>query len=364
MGPVECLESEPPSDADCHHLEVQGEYLIWWLSQGHVPPILTTSASASRGVLGASDTRTLYGDDTLETRHGDRFVGGRLTLTYWLNDLFGVEGRAVFLERDSTYFKAVSDGSVLLTRPFINAQTGASESALIAGPGAGGVVQSGGFVGYSRIELFTQEANAVATLAAEENYRLDLLAGTRFLEMRDRLDLTATARLLPDQTTLLGLTDHFRVHDFFWGGQIGLRGEATWNRWVVRLRGEAALGGNDQQVRTFGDRLFQTPLVRNTRPFGLAVLPSNQGTFRRTVLDAVYEAGVNVGYQITSHWQVFAGYTFLGWNNPIRAGDQVDVTVNLSQGIGPLAGPARPAIPFRENFFWAQGVNIGLEWRW
>jgi hypothetical protein len=82
------------------------------------------------------------------------------------------------------------------------------------------------------------------------------------------------------------------------------------------------------------------------------------------VLDAVYETGVNIGWQLTEHWQIFAGYTFFGWQNPIRAGDQVDLVVNSTQITGLLVGPARPTIPFKEDFFWAQGVNVGLAFRW
>jgi hypothetical protein len=66
------------------------------------------------------------------------------------------------------------------------------------------------------------------------------------------------------------------------------------------------------------------------------------------------------GYRITRHVSLFVGYTFLYWNNPIRAGDQVDLVVNANQ-TGP---PSRPAIPFKTDAFWAQGVNVGLDLHW
>jgi hypothetical protein len=337
------------------------EYVLWWLREGRMPALLTTSSFASRGLLGRPDTEVLYGDDRIETRHGDRFNGTRLTLGYWLTDdhSLAIEGSAVFLERDSTHFKATSDGNVLLARPYFSALDGSPQSEIIADP-----TRSGGFVGYSRVELFTQEANLVLPLTASPAFRLDLLAGAKFLQMRDRADFTAAGKSLPDEATIFGLEDHLRVHDFFYGGQLGLRGEYTLGRWFVNVRGEAALGGNAQQVRTFGERITQTPLLRATEPFGLAVLPTNTGTFQRTVVDCVYEVNVNLGYHLTRGWRIFVGYTFLGWNNSIRAGDQVDLTVNPTQLTGPLVGPARPGIPFKEDFFWAQGVNTGLEYRW
>src|SRR4029077_9074026 len=82
---------------------VDVDYIHWWLREGRVPGLLTTCSSASRGFLGQADTRVLYGDDRLATRHDDQFNGIRFALG-WMNadGDFGVEARAFFLERDST----------------------------------------------------------------------------------------------------------------------------------------------------------------------------------------------------------------------------------------------------------------------
>jgi hypothetical protein len=341
------------------------EYLYWWLREGHIPPLLTTSSFASGGLLGQADTRVLYGDDRLETRHGDRFIGARPQLGWWLDDAhsLAVEGSAFFLERDSTYFKAVSDGSTLLARPYISALDGSPASEIIAGPNPAGL-RNGGFNGYSRIEFFGEEANLIGNVLEGAADRLDVVAGARFLQLRDRLDLTATGRLLPDQTTLYGLTDHFRVANAFYGGQVGLRSHHQWGHWDLDFRGTAALGGNVETIRTFGDRTTQTPLQREVLPYGLAVLPSNAGRFQRTAVDALYEFGVNVGYRLGEHVRIFCGYTFLLWDSPLRAGDQVDLYFNPNQLAGAAGGPARPAIPWRDDLFWAQGLSVGLEFRW
>jgi hypothetical protein len=361
----EISNEQPGSDDDPlfnpgrqQRLYFGAEYLLWWLREGRIPAILTTSSPAAAGVLGAPDTRVLYGDDRLETRHGNRFNGMRLTLGYWLTPCLGIEGEAFFLERDSTYFKAVSNGSTVLALPFTNALTGAPASDVIAGPSSSGLL-SGGFVGYSRVELFGQQVNLVGVLADGAAGRLESLAGARFLEMRDRLDLTSVSRILPAQATLLSTSDHFRTHDTFYGGQAGLRGTLYRGRWSLQFRGLMALGGDDQLVRTFAQGIMQTPLVRQVANTGLFVRDSNLGNFQRTAFDMVYETGVNLGLQVTPRIALFGGYTFLWWVNPIRAGDQVDTTLNLSQ-----AGPVRPRVPFREDSFWAQGLNAGLIFRW
>jgi hypothetical protein len=345
-------EAAPPA-CPCGHWSVTGEYLMWFLREGRVPPLLTTSSYFSGGRLGEPDTRILYGDDRLETRHGDRFFGGRITLG-WVNaaETFGVEGRAFFLERDSTYFKATSDGSNLLARPYFTAD-GTSTSAVIAGPTILGPAD-GGFVGYSRVELFGEEGNAVVPLASGGAVCCDLLFGTRFLQMRDRLDLTDTGHLLPARTVLFGLEDHWHTHDAFYGGQVGLRGRATWGNWFVDVRATAALGGDDQQVKAFGDRTYQTPLQRTVLPFGLFVQPGNSGTFERGRVDFVSETSGSLGYRLGHHAAVLVGYTFLYWNNPVRAGDQADLVVD----------PKKTTVPFKTDAFWAQGLNVGLDLRW
>jgi hypothetical protein len=361
-GPCADNPPEPGEKSAPDRWYGRGEYLLWWLREGRVPPLLTTGSAAFQGVLGQPDTRVLYGGGTLPTRHGDRFNGLRLALGYWLDEehSLGIEGSAFFLERDSTYFKATSAGATLLARPFINAQDGSPASEVVAGPAPGGA-RAGGFVGYSRVELFGEEVNLRVPLAADRNWAVDLLAGAHFLQMRDRLDLTATSRLLPDQATLFGESDHFRADNRFYGGQVGLRGQYCLGRWSVDLRGEVALGATEQEIRAFGDRTFQTPLTKVVQPLGLDVQPSNRGTFFDTDFDVVSEVGVNVGYQLTGHLRLFAGYTFLLWANPVRAGDQVDLVINPAQRSGQLV---RPAIPFREESFWAQGVNVGLDLRW
>jgi hypothetical protein len=332
------------------------DYVLWWLREGRLPPALTTSSPASRGLLGLPDTQTLYGDDRLETRHGDRFNGLRFTLDYWFGEErnIGIEGRAFFLERDSTHFKAQSDGSTLLAIPFFNPD-GSPGSDIIAGQTAAGL-KSGGYVGYSRIELFGEEANCVARLLDMGSFHLLGLAGARFLQMRDRTDLTAAGHLLPAQTTLFGLEDHFRTANAYYGGQVGLREVLDLGPWSLNLGGDIGLGGNAEQVRAFGQQILQTPTQRIVTPTGLFVQQSNTGTFNHTDLNMVAEANLNVGYRVCKHMQLIVGYTFLLWDGVLRAGDQIDQVINPNG--------TRPAIPFKEDLFWAQGVNAGAVFSW
>jgi hypothetical protein len=349
-----------PSLHPVDRFHVGVEFILWWLREGRVPPLLTTSSASSAGIFGRPDTRVLYGDGRLETRHGDRFNGIRIDLGTWLDQdhRLGVEVSACFLERDSTYFKAISQGSQVLARPYLNAIDGRGASEILAGPSPAGP-RKGGFVGYSRVELFGEEGNLVTPLLEGSVGRLDFLAGLHFLQMRDRVDLTATGHPLASPATLLGLTDHFRVEDDFYGGQVGLRGECVCGRWRLSLTGEVAPGAGVATVRAFGERTFQTPSEKVVTPYGLAVQPSNAGRFTHANFAVVSQMCLNLEYRLTQNVRVFTGYTFLWWANALRAGDQIDLVVNRTPN-----GPSRPILPYHTDDFWGQGLNAGLELMW
>jgi hypothetical protein len=357
--PAECSTAVELNlcEAPCSlpHFAVDVDYLNWWLREGRIPAALTTSSQASQGIIGRPDTQVLYGDQRLRTRHGDQFGGVRVNLNWWFNDeqTLGLEASAFFLERDSTHYLVTSDGSALLARPFVNAD-GTAASDVIAGQSPTGL-RSGAFVGYSRIELFGEEANLTRSLWRGDGFALDFLAGARFLQMRDRADLTATGRDLPAQTTLHGLEDHIQTFNDYYGGQLGLRGELTCGRWSLLARGTIGLGADDETVRAYGITLDQTPTSRVVIPTGLSVQSTNTGKSQRTSLNMVASLGLNVNYQITRWAMASAGYSFLLWDGPVRSGDQIDPVI---------AAGSRPAIPFKQDVFWAHGLNVGLTFAW
>ena len=81
------------------------------------------------------------------------------------------------------------------------------------------------------------------------------------------------------------------------------------------------------------------------------------------------EVEARIGWQLTRHLKVYAGYSFLWINTVARAGEQIDPVINVTQfpirsGDGPLVGPARPAFSFERSDFWAQGLSVGVELRY
>ena len=50
-----------------------------------------------------------------------------------------------------------------------------------------------------------------------------------------------------------------------------------------------------------------------------------------------------------------------------RPGEQIDLDVNpdlLPPREPPVSGPARPRFVYDGTDFWAQGLNVGLDYRW
>jgi putative beta barrel porin BBP7 len=341
------------------------DYLYWYFNGLRVPPLATTAPLGSPAIVGQPGTEILRGNDRLECRFGG-YGGIRLDSEWWWSrgSPFGLETSVALFERDSSNLTVPWESGATLTLPYIDAATGKWASYIVAGNSPQFGPLSGSINVYSRIEFFDEDADFMWRLSEGDNYRVILLAGSHFLQMREILRTTGTSLELPAQSTLLGVFDQFNTYDKFYGAQVGLKGEWRRGRLFVEGRGVMALGADSQMVATKGDRVVNTPLIRTETDYGLYVLPSNAGTFERAAFDVVTEWRLNVGWSFNSHLSCHVGYTLLSWNNPVRPGDQIE-PVNLTQiAPGGLVGPLKPTIPFRTDIFWAQGLNVGLDLRW
>jgi Putative beta barrel porin-7 (BBP7) len=54
--------------------------------------------------------------------------------------------------------------------------------------------------------------------------------------------------------------------------------------------------------------------------------------------------------------QLSGGYQFFLWDGVLRSGDQIDTVVNTTS--------KTPTTPFKEDVFWAQGLNVGVTFSW
>ena len=99
---------------------------------------------------------------------------------------------------------------------------------------------------------------------------------------------------------------------------------------------------------------------------GLLALDSNIGTYSRNEFSVLPEVAVTLGYALSARTRFLVGYTFLYWNNVARAGDHIDLNVNTDL-IPPVQATTDPEVPqfaWQDTSFWAQGLSLGLEYRW
>jgi hypothetical protein len=357
---------------DLEEFWLSADYLLWGLRAEHLPALVTTSPPGSGGILGQPGTSVLIGDANVSQGafSGGHFVGG-----VWLDDdhMFGFEGTYFFLAEQSRTLSTVSSGgpnSPTLARPFFNVLTGAEDAELLALPGQ----QAAGITVNATTSLQGAEATGVVSLCGGAHYGIETLIGFRYLDLTEELGIAAQTAFLPAAPVNAGLgigqVDQFATRNHFYAGQLGVRANACLNGWLLGLEGKLALGANEEMVNIAGASGFVPPTGRPlVSSGGLLAVSTNSGQFTRGPFAVVPELGVRVGYQLSRHIRLFAGYTFLYWSTVVRPGDQIDRGVNptqvsVIQPAGSLTGPARPAFVFHETDFWAQGGTFGLEFRY
>jgi hypothetical protein len=345
------------------------EYLQWWIRESRFPPLVTTSAPPQFGILGPGTT-ILFGSDHEDN---EERAGGRFTVGRWLDLCVptAIEGSFFFLGERSINFQANSNAFPVLARPFFSLNFGTESSERTTSPD----LATGRIDVRAPSQLLGAELNVRRRACCGCNYRIDWLAGFRYLDLDEGLSITESIQVLPGVPMFGGdqlfINDTFFTHNRFYGGQVGLDAEFTHGPWSLDARGKLAVGGTQQVVNIGGGQRIITPGGQVSNFFGgLLALSTNIGHHHRSQFGFVPEVTLNVGYQITERIRAFVGYDFLYWNNVLRPGDQIDRVLDVTRipnfqvpGAVPTASN-RPAVFFRESNFWAQGINVGIEVRY
>jgi hypothetical protein len=351
---------------------VYGEYLLWWLRQDKVPPLSTTSSNPfDNGILGRPTTLVLFGGDGVDgsARSGVAFGAG-----YWLDECCKQEWigvRGFYLSPRDSDFNANSSQFPTLARPFFNINQGIEFAEITAFPGR--------FTGTQSIsessKFFGAEVNTGCIVCCGCNYNVGIYGGFRFIELEESIAFRETLQGLPTApapfTNAFVLEqDYFGTRNQFYGGQIGVSGEYDYRRVSLQGFAQVALGDTHQSILIDGQEVL-TPPGGAAQHFngGLLAQPSNIGHYHRERFSVVPEIGFNVGFLLTTHIRPFIGYDFLYWNNVVRPGTQIDRGIDITQipnfnvpGVAP-AGQNRPTAPQNSTDIWAQGLTLGLEFR-
>ncbi|HEV3258853.1 MAG TPA: BBP7 family outer membrane beta-barrel protein [Gemmataceae bacterium] len=362
---------------------VSAEYLMWWFKNSPAPvPLVTTGDPTAAvgglpvpGAIGGPSTQVLLGGSDIDT-HGQS--GGRFMAGYWADGAgtLGLEAGYLFSGEHSVTQSVASDGSTLLAVPFFNPLTHADEIGPLAGlPTAGLGTFAGGDALTLASSLQGAELNGVMNVDSCPSSRLDVLAGFRWLRLREDLSFATVSNDAPgvarDPLFFTPFTftthDEFDAHNNFYGGQLGVRAEYNWGHFFFNAAGKIGLGEVHETATINGNSTEIVGKVTVGFPGGVFAGPTNIGRYSRDQFAAVPEGSANVGFEFAQHARVFVGYTFLYISEVLRPGDEIDHTINPTRTGLATAGttvpldPARPAFDFRSSTFWAQGINAGLE---
>ena len=332
------------------------EYLLWGIKGLRLPPLVSTG-SPPVAVLGAPDLS------------GEAFSGGRFTAGTWLDDphCWGFEGSYFFLGERTEQLDASSaggPGAPVLARPFTDVRTGQPASLLVAGPDLGpGKVRTS-----AESSLEGARADLVYELYCCQPYRVEVVGGFRYQDLAEEVNVGSAGPTAPGGP-VAAVVDQFHTRNAFFGGELGARAEYQWGHLVATLSGNLALGSNQETIHTAGSTVEAARRRPVALPGGLLALSGNSGLFHDGEFSALPELGLQVGYQFNPYVRVFAGYTFLYWSQVARPGGHIDTDINPAQvpalhGSGRLTGPTRPAFVPQETDFWAQGLNVGAEFRY
>lgn len=384
----------------CNHCPsrfwASSEYLNFWLRRQNLSvPVVATATSIGN-----------FADDfvpstTLSPLAGPGGIGNswtpgaRITAGLWLDPdgKFGVEGSGFWLARTSKTITFASDasGSPFLGIPFVD-QNGQSQVAVVsvpAGfPGTGltaGLGEAGWINLHATTQLWGAEANGILNLWRNNCFRLDGLGGFRYLNLEDTFSMqTFTSSVggfaiaAPVTNTAVGFIngslqtqDFFRTQNQFYGGQVGLRGEYQTGKLRIGLSGKLALGNMNERLTVNGNAVTRDAAgnVVSNQDRGYFAMPNNSGTRSQNEFCLIPEFEIKGSYALTNWLSLSAGYDFLYVNRVARAASQLDNNTDSrlqirDVGFNPNFQTNVPSNDIRTSSFWAQGVTVGLEFRW
>lgn len=344
---------------------VSAEALFAWFKNSPTPvPIITDTFLDEPGV------NVLLGGGSVDTH---RNAGLKITGVYRIDSRNGVELTGFYIPTRTTSSSVSSTGlpgSVDLLLPFFDVTENQENFTEISyWPDYRGSAQA-----TLSNNLGGGEINVTWAMPPRDAWRVDLLGGFRFLQLRESYTITTSSPYNPpNPADIWNTTDAFDARNRFYGLQVGARAMYDQGPWVGNAIGKLALGTMQQRVSVNG--FLETNDYADygpTQVFSGAyfALPSNSGDHSRSTFAVVPEVALNVGYRLTPQATVYVGYSFLYASNVARPGDQVNRNINPTQSVAygndppaTLVGVAQPTFDFNTTEFWAQTLSIGLAYR-
>lgn len=313
---------------------LDAEYLLWWIRDNHIPPLVTTGVPANAKVLGPPGPVTLFSGGDVDE---GSLSGGRFTFGMWLSGchVVGLEATYFFLGRDLDLFASGPVDTVLRPTP----------------PGAFPTLPSpGSFRATLSSTLQSADTELFADLSSARDLRVQLLGGFRYVQLHEAVDVDQT--FVSSSGSKYIWIDDFHTWNNFYGADMGVRGEYSIDDFFINGSAKVALGVTDEGVDVNGG-LTQITTVTSLDNFGNPVktikvvskggggLLETPASFQRDRFTVIPEVGLNIGYQFRPWLRGWVGYSLLYWSSVVRPGDQIVTAPKAAD-------------------FWAQGLNLGL----
>jgi hypothetical protein len=341
---------------------VSAEALLAWFKSSPTPvPIITDNYLDEPGV------NVLLGGGSLDTNPN---AGFKISGGYRIDSRLGVELTGFYIPTRSTTSSVSSTGqpgSIDLLLPFFDVTTHQENVTEIS--------YWPDYSGSARATLSNNlgggEFNVTWSMPPQDAWRVDLLGGFRFLQLRESYTITTSSPYNPpNPSDVWNTTDSFDARNRFYGLQVGARVAYDQGPWVGSVIGKVAFGTMQQRVSVSGS--LETNDYTNYGPTqifpgGYFALPTNSGDHSHNTFAAVPEVALNLGYRLNPQATVYLSYSFLYASNVARPGEQINRNINPTQAVSygndppaTLVGLAQPNFSFSTTDFWAQTLSIGF----
>lgn len=363
------------------------EALIWWTSDVSTPPLVTTSPAGTApnvaGIVGANSDVVFGGRDQL---FGFPQAGFRARLGHWndVDEVSGFELEFLMLFSKGDNFFGRSDGSRILARPFTNVSGGqpvggTPDAQLVAFPG----LSSGTISVNAETRFYGAGARYMHEIYLEEectddcgeifgkrtdrdpHSRVYLTLGPRFYHLDDSIEIREELTSTASGNDFL-LVDSFNTENSFLGGEIGLKARRRKGRWQADLGLGLGIGATRQESDIAGYSRIRNGSGGSEFANGFLAQPTNIGNYEDTVFSLVPRLEFDLEWEFADGWSATVGYNLLYWTNVLRAGEQIDGTVNadlLAPAIVGGTGGNRPTATLNESDYLAHGISFGIERR-
>lgn len=374
-----------------------GDALYWAPSSFVVQyPLVTTSAPLDFGRAGGITTASLGPGDrniAFDSSSGFRgFIGFALDE----GGEVGVEAGGFWVNNATREFNYSSNqlGQPLLAVPFQDINTHAQSAYIVSFPG----VNNGSINILAQSKILEVEGNLVynAYQSGGGPGGLTLLAGPRFMQIKEQLDLSTSSTTLgvPPVGGILGssffpgggslfagvgflppfpppylitTTDRIRTTNDFYGGQVGFRGDIGFGSYFVSLIGKIGAGYMRETVELTGGSTFTAGSTTSLQAGGIYNLAQELGKHRRDQFSVLGEGGINAGYQVFSFMRIHAGYTFMWVNHVVRPSRELNPVLNPNlmptsptyTGLSPAT--VYPRVITNQTDYHIQGFNLGMQ---